>query len=156
MRYFSALKFFCFFIRRSFCFLLCVTLTSCAPFRYASFSHQDILISAAHINISDGIDQDEAILLALRLILQKGLADRLYSLEPFKIDKKMIWNKDGEEVLLEEPVSVYFQFPVRTVWTVYFRDKKGSWFWGLYPVIPFIVEIDKDTGEILKWELKKK
>ena len=133
-------------------FILLIFLQGCG----STFSYHDIHEAAkVMVDTSDGVNEDEAILLALRNILNKGLADRLYNLEPYKIYRKYVWIRDGKRIVFMRPPSSTFQFPVQDTWVVLFKDKENTFFFGIYPVIPFYTEVDAGTGEIVEWGLKK-
>ena len=136
-----------------FLILFGILFVGCAPF--GTVSYLEIRRAAFRIDRSNGIDQQEAIILAQKAIIDKGLGDRLYSLKPIGLEKKIVWNKDGKEILIVDPPSETFQFDLKKTWIVLFRDRKGSQLWGLYPVIPFYVEVNLETGDIERWGLKK-
>jgi len=107
------------------------------------------------VDVSDGVNEDEAILLSLRNILNKGLEDRLYNLQPHKIYKKHILIRDGERIVFVRPPSSTFHGATQSMWVVLFKDRENTYLWGLYPVIPFYTEVDAKTGAIVDWGLKK-
>ncbi|MDP8212585.1 MAG: hypothetical protein P9X22_04745 [Candidatus Zapsychrus exili] len=131
-----------------------ILLVGCSTFKYQSYSYGEIREAAKYVDASDGIDEDEAILLALQLILDKSLARRLLSLEPFKIEEKNIWKKDGQDVIIAGRPSLTFKGDIQKRWIVYFKDKDYSLLWGLIPTIPFYVTVNGNTGEIMDYGLQ--
>ena len=118
-------------------------------------NYQQIRDVAHNVNAEDGIDSAEAIVLAQDFLLKKGLYDQLVSIKPYRIWKEIIWEKDGEEVLLVREPAEDFQFAVKQTWILYWKDKRNSIF-DIFPVIPFYVELDAETGIINKWGLRDK
>lgn len=116
----------------------------------ASLSHQDVHNAARWVNRTDGITQAEAVVLAQQFILDKGLADQLYTLKPFRVQHKHVWMRDGKQVEMVE-VSTDFVPKVKSFWVVLFRNRQGSLFWGAYPVMPFYVTIGAHYGDVQDW-----
>ncbi|MFT5169854.1 MAG: hypothetical protein ACI9E5_000397 [Candidatus Omnitrophota bacterium] len=117
-------------------------------------SYHTVRESFKTVDLSDGVDRGEAVWVSLNTILDKGLGDRLYGLKPLSVKKYYIWDADGEIVELQGPPSAGFKYDVQQKWVVLFKDKENTYFFGLYPVIPFYVELDALTGEVLGWGLK--
>jgi len=133
-------------------FVLFLYLSGCATFE--SVSYQDVRQKSQKINAEDGISREEAIVLAQHVIINKGLGDRLYTLKPFDVDHDVVYSKNGHKfrfVILPENLLAYSK---SSTWKVLFRDREGSQMWGMYPVIPFYVEVNGESGEILRWGLK--
>lgn len=117
-------------------------------------SFHEIHTKADKVKLIDGVQEDEADLLAQKFILSKGLEDRLYSLNPYQRELEIFRIDDGVKKEFAVEPWAKPSFKVYEHWMVYFRDKEGSWLAGLYPVRPFVVEINAKTGEIVKWGLK--
>ncbi|MCA9409123.1 MAG: hypothetical protein KC733_10565 [Candidatus Omnitrophica bacterium] len=122
---------------------------------YKSINYQAIRQLSAKINAVDGIDANEAILLAQNHIINKGMGDRLYSLKPINVKYAEKWFKDGIEVEFAIAPRDRTGITVERWWEILFRDREGSQLWGIYPVIPFYVHVDADTGVIKGWGLKR-
>ena len=118
-------------------------------------SYHQIRQAALAVNANDGIDKQEAVILAKNFIINKGLDGRLHSLKPLDVKERTTWDKDGETIEFVTDPPETFQGKINKSWMVFFRDKEGSFLKGLYPIMPFYVEIDRRTGEILGWGLKK-
>lgn len=132
--------------------LLVIVLAGCtsAPVSYHSIREQ-----AKAIQTLDGINEEEATILAQNHIVTKGLADRLHHLKPIAVNKKAIWHKDGEDIEFVKIPSDTFQPEIDRFWEVLFKDRRGSQLLGLYPVKPFFVNVDSQSGEILDWGVKE-
>ncbi len=132
-------------------FLLIVVFFGCS----SPLSYHAIRQSFLKVDRLDGISREEAVILAQYHIISKGLGSRLYSLEPFDIEEKNIWEKNGEiiEFIVDPPED--FSQKIQRSWIVLFKDKQGSLLNGYYPVEPFYVEIDRKSGEIFGWGIKK-
>jgi hypothetical protein len=133
--------------------ILIFFLSGCATDRSLSYRH--IRRSMVFVEKRDGILEEEAAVLAQNLILDKGLADRLYSLKPIGFEKKEVWSKDGEVIEFGIYPRDQSGYQIKRSWFVLFRDKEGSLLMGAYPVIPFYVEVNADNGVIEGWGLKK-
>ncbi len=131
--------------------VFCIFVSGCT---HSFPRYRDIMQSAAMVNKSDGIDEKEAVLLAQNMIVKKGLTDRLFSLKPYRVQKKVTWNKNGEIIEFVRPPED-FAYELQETWVVQFRDREGSFFHGLYPIMPFYVNVDAKNGDILKWGLLK-
>lgn len=100
-------------------------------FAFLSYSNGDAMAerpkkenSQEKIDLSDGVDKKEAIILARNYLIQKGLEKNVIILRP-KVKVRSPWND---------------------CWSVYFPQGpniKGATLSGL-----FVVRIDKNTGEI--------
>jgi hypothetical protein len=112
--------------------------------------YREIREAALLVDKTDGVDQQEGVVLAQYAIMTRGLGDRLYSLEPIAIEKKMTAEINGkiEELVLAPEGDV--SYTVEKNWIIMFRDKAESRLWGAYPVIPFTAVVDMDTGEVKK------
>jgi hypothetical protein len=119
-----------------------------------SLSYQRIRRSMVFVERSDGISEAEAGIIAQNLIINKGLADRLYGLKPIGFEKQEIWTQNGEVVEFAIHPKDPRGYEIKRRWLVLFRDKEGSLLLGAYPVIPFCVEIDANTGIVEGWGLK--
>ncbi len=128
-----------------FIFLLLIFTTGCAN----RISYQDIHQAYKYVDLTDGIDRNEVILIAHKEILNRGLGDRVYSFKPIKVEHQYIWDTATGPVYLEGPPSDNFQFDVQDKWVVLFKDRENTYFAGVYPVIPIAIEIDGKTGEVL-------
>ncbi len=126
--------------------------TGCATFE--DVSYRSIKNKMALVELSNGVNDQEAIVLAQNCIISKGLGDRLYTLKPLSAEKKNVWKSPEGMVEFYIPPGDDFQGEVEQYWMVLFRDKKGSQLFGHYPVIPFYVKVDANSGEILQWGLK--
>lgn len=131
--------------------VLALLLAGCT---FANLSYHEIREEKAKVDASDGISRYEATILAQDFIITKGLAERLYTLKPFDVQKKMFALKGEEEIELTS-VGKDFLLPVKKTWDVLFRDREGSQFFGHYPVIPFYVTVNRDNGQIEAWGLKR-
>lgn len=127
-------------------------LSSCA---YPKVSHHLIRESAKTVNVSDGVQEYEAILLAQMHIINKGIGDRLYTLKPFKTKKIYYWMNHGKRIDFVTPPANSFDHPVYQDWEIYFRERNGSFFFGHYPVMPLVVVVNALDGSIQKWEIRK-
>lgn len=132
--------------------LTVVLLTGCMATPQKNY--RQIMQDAAMVNRQDGVSQEEAILLAQNMIVKRGRADQLYSLKPFKVHKRLVWDKGDEEIEFVIPPRE-FAHALEESWRVLFKDRQGSFFHGLYPIMPFYVDIDAKSGEVLRWGLLK-
>ncbi len=139
-------------MRNFFIVMGCCVLAGCASFEQVSFSSVKNKMSL--VDKSNGINDQEAIVLAQNLIISKGLADRLYTLKPVGVEKKNVWQSPEGRVDFYVPPGEDFKQELQEYWLVLFRDKEGSQFFGHYAVIPFYVKIDAKTGEIIRWGLR--
>jgi len=118
-------------------------------------SYQRIILRSTQVDYADGVDEYEAIILAQKHLIDKSLVDRLHSIEPFEVKRRTFMIKDGNEedfIIAPENPTI---FEVHETWLVLFRDRENSLLFGLYPVIPFYVELDADVGDIIRWGLKR-
>ena len=116
-------------------------------------TYRQIMQDAAMVNTSDGVTKEEAVLLAQNAVVKKALGSRLHSLKPYKIEKKVVWRRDnGDPVEFIVPPK-NFAHELEETWRVLFKDRRGSFAGGFYPILPFYVDIDAKTGETLKWGL---
>lgn len=137
-------------MRRFFLTLMCAVLWSgCAPV----LDHTTIKDLARDVRIDDGVDRVEAILLAQQFILNRSLYDRLISLDPYRIERRSTWYRDGRPHVYAVLPKDQTGLELRRTWTLLFKDKRHT-FLGLFPVVPFHVVLDQDTGEILNWGMK--
>jgi hypothetical protein len=139
-------------MRKIYLIIACLICTGCASFEQVSFS--SIKNKMSLVETSNGINDQEAIVLAQNFIISKGLADRLYSLKPVGVEKKNVWKSAEGRVEFYVPPGEDFQPDLQEYWMVLFRDKEGSQFFGHYAVIPFYVKINAKTGEVIRWGLK--
>lgn len=129
-----------------------VFLPGCASFEQVSY--QSIKNKLPLIDLANGVNDQEAIVLAQNFIISKGLGDRLYTLKPIGVERKNVWISDEGSVEFYVPPGDDFKGKLEEYWFVLFRDKKGSQLFGCYPVIPFYVKVDAKNGEVMKWGLK--
>ena len=119
----------------------------------STLNYQQIRDRAGLVDKKDGVNHEEAILIAQDFLLRKGLYDQLVSIKPYRIWKEIVWVRHGEEVLLVEEPAADFEFDVKRTWYIYWKDKRNSVL-DLFPVVPFYMEINANTGEILEWGIK--
>ncbi len=122
---------------------------------YPSISYRKIERNMVKVNFANGINKLEAPILAQNFILYRGMGDRLYTLKPIGQKQFVRWFKEGEEIEFAIPPQDTTGYDVEITWEVYFRDREGSFFWGRYPVMPFYVELDAQSGKVLSWGLKR-
>lgn len=134
--------------------LLCVLFGVVGCTTFEDISYRGIKNKMALLDLSNGVNDQEAIVLAQHFIISKGLGGRLYTLKPVSAEKKNVWESPEGRVEFYIPPGDDFQGEVQQYWMVLFRDKKGSQFFGHYPVIPFYVKVDAASGEIIRWGLK--
>lgn len=127
-------------------------IAGCATFE--DISYHSIKNKMALLDLSNGVNDQEAIVLAQNFIISKGLGDRLYTLKPLGVEKKNVWQSPEGRVEFYIPPGDDFKGEVQPYWMVLFRDKKGSQFFGHYPVIPFYVKVDAKSGDVIRWGLK--
>ncbi len=121
---------------------------------FEDVSYRSIKNKIAFLDLSNGVNDQEAIVLAQNFIISKGMGDRLYTLKPISAEKKNVWQSPEGWVEFYIPPGDDFQEEVQQYWMVLFRDKEGSQFFGHYPVIPFYVKVDAKSGDIIRWGLK--
>ena len=121
----------------------------------SSVSYHKVYMDAAAVKKEDGISEKESVILAKKFIISKGMASRLYSLEPIAVHQRVLWNKNGEKIEFDVFPDKNFALDLERRYEVLFKDKEGSLLAGAYPVIPFYVDVDEKTGAILEWGLKK-
>ena len=126
--------------------------SGCATFE--DVSYRSVKNKMDLLDLSNGVNDQEAIVLAQHFIISKGMGDRLYTLKPISAEKKNVWQSLEGRVEFYIPPGDDFQGEVQQYWMVLFRDKEGSQFFGHYPVIPFYVKVDAKSGEIIRWGLK--
>ena len=131
--------------------LVCLVFIGCAP----KVSYKDIYNAYERVDFSDGINRNEAILVAQKEIIKRGLGDRVFSFKPIDVEHQYVWETKGEKIYLQGPPSDGFEFEVDEKWLVLFKDKENTYFFGAYPPIPMYVEIDAKTGDVLHVGLKK-
>lgn len=123
----------------------------CAP----QVSYMDIHRAYEKVDVSDGVSRTEAVMIAQKEILKRGLGDQVYSFKPIQVERQYVWYNGDEEVRLYKPPAASFQPDIIDKWVLLFKDKDNTYFAGIYPVIPIIIEIDATNGEILHLGLKK-
>lgn len=114
-----------------------------------------VMVAAENVDATDGIDASEAVVLAQNLIYSKALHDRLYNLDPIRVQLKQIPDADGDMVYSVDALNYQATYQGKQYWEVQFRDKEGSLFWGWYPLYPFFVEINAADGSVVDWGLRK-
>lgn len=119
-------------------------------------SHREIKQLAQDVDVSDGVVEREAILLAQKFLIDKELDARIYSMEPIEVDMRMYWLDDeGNERKVVYPPSPTFKPHMYKIWTILFKDAENTYLGGIYPVIPFFVDVNAENGGIMDWGLKK-
>ena len=119
-------------------------------------NYSEIWSRVKSIDVSDGVEKQEAVLIALRHAINKGYIDRLYDFNPIKVEKRYLWYKGDEIIYLIGPPTKGFQFQIEERWKVFFKDREHTYLFGAYPVVPFYVEINGKTGDVLNWGLDKR
>ncbi len=137
------------FMRLPLILLLSCLLCGCTPL----LDHATIKELAGNVSTEDGVDRVEAILLAQDFILRRGLYDRLRSLEPYRMERRSTWYRDGQPRVYAVLPKDQTGLELKRTWTLLFKDKRHT-FLGLFPVVPFHVVVDQDSGEILNWGIK--
>ncbi len=107
------------------------------------------------VDSSDGISSMEAEFIAQKFVYEHSIHHRLYSMTPYRVRLKKEPDAQGRFVYFANPKKDLITYVGKKRWEVQFRDREGSWFWGFYPVIPFYVDIDSDTGEVVAHGLMK-
>lgn len=130
--------------------ILILLLTLIVGCSYPIVSYKDIRLAAQEVYLEDGVDEREAVLLAQNEIVMRGLGDRLYSLKPMGVEKRLTATIDGEVYKLAVAPEGKTEFSVHKVWVVLFRDKEESRLWGIYPVRPFVAQVDMESGEVVR------
>ena len=122
----------------------CLIVMGCAA--HPKTDYVNIVRTAVEdINISDGIDETEAVKWGQYLMIRQGVHEGLVSLDPLKVEKKTFWVKDDQ--ILDAAPSDQTGFEKEESWVVYFL-KKGE-FSGHLWFRPFYVEFDAQTGELM-------
>ncbi len=132
------------------CFLMVM---GCAHTARHKSDYVNIVRTAVEdINLSDGIDEKEAVTWGQYLMIRQGVHEGLSSLDPLKVEKKTFWVKD-DQVLDVAPINlttgqIYDQagFEKKESWTVYFLKQVEISKHPRYR--PFYVEFDAQTGEL--------
>lgn len=128
---------------------LAVFLSGCTPL----LDHSTIKELALDVETDDGIDRVEAILIAQEFILSRGIYDRLINLEPYRLERRSTWYRNGQPRVYAVLPKDQTGLELKRTWTLLFKDKRHTVLW-FFPVAPFHVVIDQDTGEILNWGMK--
>ena len=115
--------------------------------------HATIKELAEDVRTDDGVDRVEAILLAQEFILNQSLYDRLVSLDPYRTERRSTWYRNGQPRVYAVLPKDQTGLELRRTWTLLFKDKRHT-FLGIFPVVPFHVVIDQDTGQVLNWGMK--
>ncbi|MCA9402587.1 MAG: hypothetical protein KC897_02290 [Candidatus Omnitrophica bacterium] len=126
-----------------------VLLGGCTPV----LDHATIKELAEDVRTDDGVDRVEAILLAQEFILNQSLYDRLVSMDPYRAERRSTWYRNGQPRVYAVLPKDQTGLELRRTWTLLFKDKRHT-FLGIFPVVPFHVVIDQDTGQVLNWGMK--
>ncbi len=129
--------------------LISIICMGCTPV----LDHTTIKELAREIDPYDGIDRVEATLIAQDFIIRRSLYDRLASLEPYRTTRRSVWYHGGQARVYGVPPANPEGVEVRRTWTLLFKDKRHT-VMRLFPVAPFHVVVDEDSGEILNWGMK--
>ncbi|MBZ0166130.1 MAG: hypothetical protein K8I00_04925 [Candidatus Omnitrophica bacterium] len=108
---------------------------------------------ARTVNVEDGVDRVEAILLAQDFIIRQSLYDRLGSLDPYRMERRSTWYRNGQPRVYAVLPKDQSGLVLRRTWTLLFKDRRHTLL-GIFPVAPFHVVIDQDSGEVLNWGMK--
>jgi len=136
---------------KKFLIIFAVVLVGCTH----TLSHREIRELAPTVDIVDGVDRIEAIIIAQNFMLRNGLYDRLRSLEPYRVINDTVWYKDGEEIEYVIAPRDRTGVDIQRTWTLYFKDKRNTWLFGAFPVVPYRVIIDAGSGQVINWGLDK-
>jgi len=128
----------------------------------STISHENqVKQQLSQIDRKDGINKKEAILIAQNFIYEKEVQGDLNSVRPFNVQKgTKVCNEDQTECFFEP----YTWLPQDTqkslvqkvdVWILDFKFKGGSMFFGLIPIIPYYIEVDKSMGKIIDYGVRK-
>ena len=110
--------------------------------------------AAQYVRTEDGVDRWEAVVLAQHFLVQRGLYDRLVSLEPYRVTDEVRWFKSGVEMIYVIAPADKTGITIESTWTLYFKDKRHSVF-NMVPLVPFIVVVNANSGEIVNWGINK-
>lgn len=124
-------------------------MTGCSPV----LDHASIKDLARTVNVDDGVDRVEAILLAQNFIIRQSLYDRLCSLDPYRMERRSTWYRNGQPRVYAVLPKDQSGLVLRRTWTLLFKDRRHTLL-GIFPVAPFHVVIDQDSGEVLNWGMK--
>lgn len=130
---------------------ICVLFGGCAP----KVSYMDIHQAYERVNAADGVSRNEAVLIAQKEILKRGLGDRVYSFRPISVERQYVWFDGEKDVQLYRPPADSFRPDVTDKWVLLFKDKENTYLAGIYPVIPIMIEVDAANGDILHFGLKR-
>lgn len=130
-------------------FLILFALIGCTPV----LDHSMIKELAGTVNLVDGVDRVEAVLLAQDFIIRRSLYDRLVSLDPYRATKKSVVYNNGQPKIYAVLPKDRTGVELKRTWTLLFKDKRHTVL-GFFSIAPFHVVIDADTGEILNWGMK--
>lgn len=137
-------------MKRFLLIILCAALTGgCTPV----LDHSTIKELAKDVRIADGVDRVEAILIAQDFIIRRSLYDRLVSLDPYRLERRSTWYRNGQPRVYAVLPRDQTGLELKKTWTLLFKDKRHTLL-GIFPVSPFHVVIDEETGEVLNWGMK--
>ena len=92
-------------------------------------------------------------MLAQNFIIRRGLYDQLVTIEPYREIRKVVWYKNGQPVVYAIAPLSRDGITIERTWTIFFKDREDT-FLHVFPVVPFQVVVDADTGEIRNWGIK--
>lgn len=130
--------------------VLLAMMAGCTP----TLSHTQIKEIKSSVVTSDGIDKVEATIIAQNFLLEQQFYKRLSSIEPYRVTKQTTWYKEGEDIEYAVAPHDRTGVTIEQRWILLFKDKKNS-FLEYFPVTPFRVVIDAETGRIVTWGLDK-
>ena len=132
--------------------LVVVFLAGCAHNRSIRAQYEAVRQMVSEVTIEDGINEAEANLLAQNFILEKALDDRLESIRPYRIIKEITWLKGDERIKIVGKPSPNFKGELEKKWILLFKDKNNTLF-RFFPMVPFVIEVNAESGAIMKWGL---
>lgn len=130
-------------------FIILFAVLGCAPV----LDHATIKELAETVTTDDGIDRVEAILIAQDFIIQRSLYDRLVSIDPYREEKRSVWYSHGKPKIYAVPPQDRTGVELKRTWTLLFKDRRHTVL-RFFPVVPFHVVVDADTGKVLNWGMK--
>ncbi len=124
-----------------------LVLTGCSS---VPVNYEEIVRASLRVNTSDGVDHDEALILAPYHIIRLDLIGHVATLTPIEIKRKKVWLKDKKEFVLTIPPSGATGFKMRESWIVFFESKKD-----VSPPRWLFLELDARTGEFIRLGLER-
>jgi hypothetical protein len=111
----------------------------------------DIRANHSRVNVDDGVNKAEAIVIAQMYLLSRGDDDRILDWRPYRVFPEFLWHKDnGDVVELATFPSPTFQGTLTQRWIVYFKDRHHTVGLGTLPYKPLFVEVDMISGDVFK------